>query len=114
MDNDELERLMQFIIQRQEVAAEQQVRTAEQMAQAETIITALAKSQLHADEQLEDHDQRIARFERSYTAIADLLQKHDGQIDMLTGAVQQLTETVERYITARGNGNSNGHGGQCA
>jgi len=41
MDNDELERVMNFIIKRQENGAEQ-------LAQAETIINALAKSQLHA------------------------------------------------------------------
>jgi chromosome segregation ATPase len=105
MDNDELERVMNFIIQRQEVAAEQQAITAEQMAQAETIINALAKSQLHADEQLESHGERIARFERSYTVIADLLNRHDTQLVALTDGLNKLAQTVERYITARGNGN---------
>ncbi len=110
MTNDELERVMNFIIARQEQGAEQ-------LAQAETIINALAQNQRQTDEQLAalaashgDHDERIARFERSYSAIADLLQKHDGQIDALTGAVNQLTDTVNRYITARGNGHDNGQG----
>ncbi len=109
MDNDELERVMNFIIQRQEVAAEQQARTAEQMAQAETIINALAKSQLHADERLENHAERIARFERSYTVIAELLNRQDTQLVALTDGLNKLTQTVERYITARGNGNGDQH-----
>jgi archaellum component FlaC len=102
MDNDELERVMNFIIQRQEQGAEQ-------LAQAETIINALAKSQLHADKQLEKHDERIARFERSYASIADLLNRHDTQLVALTDGLNKLTQTVERYITARGNGDGDRH-----
>jgi ABC-type transporter Mla subunit MlaD len=98
MDNDELERLMNFIVQRQEQGAEQ-------LAQADAIINALAKSQLHATEQLENHDERIARFERSYAVIGDLLKRHDDQLIALTDGLNSLTRTVERYITAQGNGN---------
>jgi len=104
MTNEELERVMNFIIERQEVAADQQALSAEQLAQAETIITALARKQLQTDEQIAAHDDRIARFERSYTGIADLLQKHDGQLVALTDGLNSLTRAVERYITARGNG----------
>ncbi len=123
MTNEELERIMNFIIERQE-------RTVEQQA---------------------EHDERIARFERSYTAIANLLQqhdeqlvevttnlnganravevlaanavrhdaqlevlaanavRHDAQLEALTVSISDLTVTVNRYITARGNG-SNGSG----
>ncbi len=63
MTNDELERIMDFIVERQEFAAVQ--------------IAALAERQT-------DHDESIARFERSYTVIAELLQKHDTQITELT------------------------------
>jgi hypothetical protein len=66
MDNDELERVMNFIIVRQERIAEQQEKAAEQ-------IVALAGNQA-------EHDERIARFERSYTVIADLLNRHDTQL----------------------------------
>ncbi len=98
MTPEELEKLMNFIIKRQEQGAEQ-------LAQADAIINALAKSQLHTTEQIEGHDERIARFERSYTSIADLLNRHDTQLVALTDGLNKLTLTVERYITARGNGN---------
>jgi len=116
MTNDELERLMNFIIERQEHITDQQAISAEQLAQAETIMAALAQSQLQTDKRLTAQDERIARFERSYMAIADLLERHDGQIVAVTANVNKLTEvvsslsaTVDRYITARGN---NGSGGQ--
>jgi len=98
MTPEELERLMNFIIKRQEQGAEQ-------LAQADAIINALAKSQLHSSEQIERHDERIARFERSYVSIGELLKKHDDQLVALTDGLNKLTQTVERYITARGNGN---------
>jgi ABC-type transporter Mla subunit MlaD len=70
---------------------------------------------LQTDKRLAAQDERIARFERSYTAIADLLERHDGQIVAVTSNVNKLTEvvsslsaTVDRYIRARGN---NGAGG---
>ncbi len=105
MTNEELENVMNFIIERQE-------RTVEQQA---------------------EHDERIARFERSYTVIADLLQRHDSQIVTLTdnannvneavaglamnlaelnASVSRLSTTVERYIKARGNGSNGQPGGQ--
>lgn len=95
MTNDELERIMNFIIERQEYAADQIAKVTERQG---------------------DHDVRIARFERSYTEIAGLLTKHDDQLVAVTNNVNKLTEvvsslsaTVDRYITARGN---NGSGGQ--
>lgn len=134
MTNDELERMMNFIIERQERAAEQQVANAEQLAQSEALINALivrqdrvseqqaanaeqlaqsealinalARRQLEMGEQLDDHDERIARFERSYTAISTLLQRHDTQLIALTDGLNNLITTVNRYITSRGNGNS--------
>lgn len=99
MTHEELENAMNFIIERQK-------RTAEQQA---------------------EHDERIARFERSYAAIADLLQRHDSQILTLTdnanttnevvaglavslaelnATVNRLSATVDRYILARNNGTS--------
>lgn len=120
MTNDELERIMNFIVERQERIAAQQERTAaqqaanaeqlaanaEQLALSEALINALAKRQLELGEKLEDHDERIARFERSYTAISTLLQRHDTQILALTDGLNNLITTVNRYITARGNGGS--------
>jgi len=117
MTNEEIERLV--------------TRTAEQLAETQTILRGIVANQA-------DHDERITRFERSYSAIADLLQRHDVQLDEvtaagnttngvvqqlatitvrhdqeinhLTEAVRELTTTVNRYIVARGNG-SNGAGG---
>jgi chromosome segregation ATPase len=160
MTNDELERMMNFIIERQERTAAQQAANAEQLAQSETLINALierqervteqqavnteqlaqsemlinalagrqlemgelvnalagrqletdellnalAGRQLETSEQLDDHDERIARFERSYTAISTLLQRHDTQLIALTDSLNNLITTVNRYITTRGNG----------
>lgn len=95
MTNDELERVMNFIIERQEVAAEQ--------------LAALAVQQAQMGNAQGDHDERIARFERSYNVIADLLQRHDTQIVALTDGLNNLTRIVERYITARGNGGNGGN-----
>ncbi len=97
MTNDELENLMKFIVERQAETAE---RMAEMNARQATML-----------ERQDDHDERIARFERSYTVIAGLLQKHDTQIEDLTTALNRLSATVERYISARGNNGSSGGGG---
>jgi ABC-type transporter Mla subunit MlaD len=115
MTNDELERIMNFIIERQEHIADQQAVSADQLAQAETLITTLASQ--HEETQTvmaelarrdADKEQRIARFERSYSTIAGLLEKHDDQLVALTDGLNRLTQTVERYITARGNNGSSG------
>jgi hypothetical protein len=106
---------MHFIITRQE-------RIADQQEQAQRIINQLAENQLAQSGRIDEHNERLARFEHSYTAIAVLLQNHDGQIIALTdngnattcavaeltANVDKLTATVERYITARG---TNGDGG---
>jgi ABC-type transporter Mla subunit MlaD len=108
MTNDELERIMNFIIERQERITEQQEQTQSVLAETQTVLAELA----HRDD---DKEQRIARFERSYTEIAGLLTKHDDQlvavtdnVNKLTDTVASLSATVERYISARG---SNGSGG---
>ncbi len=115
MTNDELERIMSFIIERQERISDQQAVSADQLAQAEAIIIALAESQLQTDKRLDTQDERIARFERSYRVIADLLAKHDNQlvnvtdnVNKLTDVVAALSATVDRYISARGNNGANG------
>ncbi len=95
MTNDELERIMNFIIERQE-------RITEQQEQTQAVLGELAARD-------GDKEQRIARFERSYTTIAGLLERHDTQLVALTDGLNRLTQTVDRYITARGN---NGSGGQ--
>ena len=108
MTNDELERIMNFIIQRQERSAEHQGRVDERLdrvfeglEQVQAALAELARRDA-------DKEQRIARFERSYVAISELLQRHDGQIVALTDGLNSLTRTVERYINARG---SNERGG---
>jgi len=98
MTPEEIEKLMQFIIARQERIAELQEISASQ-------ITLLTTVQVDQNARLDEHSERIARFERSYSVIADLLQRHDGQLVALTDGLNSLTRTVERYITAQGNGN---------
>ena len=87
MSNEELERIMNFIIERQEYASEQIARLTESQA---------------------GHEERIARFERSYVAIAQLLEKHDDQLEAMTKGLNDLTSLVTRYISARGDGGNGG------
>jgi hypothetical protein len=122
MSNEELERIMNFIIEREEYAATQIVRLNEAQAK-------LAEAQFSQAGQLDDHDERIARFERSYVVIAQLLEKHDNQLDCVTEGLNNVTDglanvtsrlaivtdeiaklarLVDRYIAARGNGSNGG------
>ena len=101
MDNEELERIMNFIIERQEYTAAQLARLTEAEA---------------------GHEERIARFERSYVAISQLLQKHDNQLVAVTEGLNNVTDQlavvsvelakmstlVNRYIAARGDGGDGG------
>lgn len=113
---------MNSIIERQEEFAEQ-------LAQAQSIITSLAGGQAKHDERIarfersyvaisdllrkhdtqleqvtEGHNQLVDGFERSYAAISDLLRKHDTQLEQVTENLNKLITTVDRYIAARGNG----------
>lgn len=122
MTNDELERIMNFIIERQERITEQQELTQTiliQLARRDEQLARRDEELARRDEQLARHDddkeQRIARFERSYTAISDLLVNHDDQLIAVTDNVNKLTDvvaalsaTVDRYISARGNDGTNG------
>ena len=74
------------------------------------MITALAERQIEFAKRQENHDERTARFERSYTVITGLLEKHDTQIEALTEGLNDLIAAVNRYVTARGDG-GNGSGG---
>ena len=99
MTPEELERVMNFIIERQE-------RFAEAMQQTQAVLATLVEHD-------SDKEKRIARFERSYVAISDLLVSHDSQLVAITDGINDLTSVVNRYITARGNSNgSNGTNGQ--
>lgn len=94
MSNEELERIMNFIVERQEYASEQIVR--------------LTEAEARLAELLKDHEERIARFERSYIRIAQLLEKHDDQLEAVTKGLNDLTTLVTRYIAARGDGSNGG------
>ncbi len=129
MTNEELERATTSIIEWQKIAAEHIARLASKQTEHNEVMAKLASRQVEHDENIAllasrqvehdenmsmlsagqvEHDERIARFERSYIAIANLLQKHDGQLDALTDGLNRLTQAVERYITTRGNGSGNG------
>lgn len=115
MSNEELERIMNFIIERQEYASEQIARLTEsqnRFDEAQAVLSEqqsrLVEQQSRLVEQQSDHEERIARFERSYVAIAQLLGKHDDQIEALTKGLNDLTTLVTRYITARGDGGNGG------
>lgn len=144
MTNDELERVMNFIIERQErvtaqyerIAAQHEQFSAEMREQQELARVlldtqaALTESVIRLTTKDADHDERIARFERSYIAITELLRAHDSQlgenttsingtndtvrelvttvaqhdtqIGAMTDGINNLSRIVERYITARG------------
>lgn len=96
---------MNFIIERQEYTAAQLARLQEYTA---TQLTRLIEMQT-------DHDERIARFESSYVTIAQLIEKHDKQLDSVTEGLNNATDEiaklaslVNRYIAARGNGSDGG------
>jgi chromosome segregation ATPase len=129
MSNEELERIMNFIIGREEYAATQIVRLNDGQARLNEAQARVNEAQAKLIEQPGDHDERIARFERSYVVIAQLLEKHDKQLDSVTEGlnnvtdglanvtnrlasvtdeIAKLTMLVNRYIAARGNGSNGG------
>jgi len=115
MSNEELERVMNFIIERQEYASEQIARLTEAQTRLSEAQTRLSEAQARLTEQQGNHEERIARFERSYVAIAQLLEKHDDQLEAVTEGLNnvadglaKLTTLVTRYIAARGDGGNGG------
>lgn len=95
MSNEELERIMNFIIERQEYAAAQLDRLIETQDR-------LTGAQARSAEQMDDHDERIARFERSYVAISRLLERNDDQLVALTDGLNNLTDMVARLAARAG------------
>lgn len=81
MTNEELEEVMNFIIKRQERITEQQEET-------QNVLAEVARRD-------DDKEQRIARFERSYIEIAELLKAHDAQLVEVTTISTETRETVE-------------------
>lgn len=78
MTNEELEELMNFIIIRQERMVTQQERTVEQQ---------------------QEHDERLARIERSYAVLVKLLEKHDAQIIAVTTDGNKANRAIEDLAT---------------
>ncbi|MCP9495140.1 MAG: hypothetical protein MSG64_11895 [Pyrinomonadaceae bacterium MAG19_C2-C3] len=83
MTNEELKRVMNSIIERQE-------RITIQQEQTQTTLDELA----HRDA---DKEERIKRFEQSYAAISDLLQRHDSQLATLTDNATNIAETQSQH-----------------
>ncbi len=114
MTNEELERMMNFIIERQE-------RTVAQQAEHDERITRFERSYVEIAELLKAHDAQlvgvttngnaISTAVESLAAIAvrhdETVKRHDEQIAEMRESINRLTRAVERYITARGN---NGQG----
>lgn len=59
-----------------------------------------------AERRDDEASERIARFERSYIAISEILLRHDDQIVSVTDGLNRLTVVVEQYVLARGNSNN--------
>ncbi len=80
MTNEELERVMNFIIEGQEritILQEQTQTTLDDLARRDT-----------------DKEERIKRFEQSHAAISDLLQRYDGQLVTLAENTNNANEEV--------------------
>ncbi len=98
MTNDELERIMNFMIERQEVFDARQERMAAQAEQQQLIVNALLDSQ-------NTLTATVLRIAETHSA---QIAEHGRQIAATNETVNRLSATVDRYISARGNG-SNGH-----
>lgn len=87
MTNEELERVTRSITGWQEVAAKNI---------AEITKTQAEHTKAHAEhaETQAEHDKRIKRFERSYSKIANLLQRHDRQLVAVTDNSNKLNDIV--------------------
>lgn len=94
MTPDELEKVMNFIIERQE-------RMAAQQEGQQFLVDALLSSQKTL----------TATVMQIATGTVNRFDRQDAEMSAMREAVGDLTRTVDRYITARGNG-SNGTGGQ--
>lgn len=106
MTNEELERIMNFMIEREERIFEQQERFSVEMREQQELArillnaqVSLTEKQAQQDEKQAQQDERIARFERSYTTIAGLLQRHDSQIVALTENSNNTTAVVAALVT---------------
>ncbi len=89
----------------EEMSAEHLSRMAvleEIVTQNRQLIQTLAERQLATEddvitqrERLEEDEKRIARFERSYLTISDLLAKHDAQLVIVTDSVNDVIDKQE-------------------
>jgi hypothetical protein len=108
MTPEELERVMNFIIERQE-------RMAAQQEGQQFLVDALLSSQKTLTATvMQIANGVVERFDRQDAEMSVMRERHDrqdAQIAATNESVSRLSATVDRYITARGNG-SNGTGGQ--
>ena len=95
MTNEEMERIMNFIIERQEVFAERMVQSDERLTRLENITITLA----------EKHDQ-LADTQKQ---LADTQKLISQDIRSLTTQVDRIAETVAFLLDERKN-NKNGNG----
>ncbi len=91
MTNEELERVMNFIIERQETFASQ-----------------ISEQQMLVGTLIESQNTLTATVQQISDAHSQRLDSHDEQFAETQESINSLTRTVERYINARG---SNGNGG---
>lgn len=102
MTNDELERVMNFIIERQEFVATQQAQFAEQMQQAnkrtdrlERIARLMVRAGLRARRNMREQDGRIGALVEAQLHTEGISQRNSEQIDILTANLQ-VTDGISR------------------
>jgi hypothetical protein len=114
MTNEELENVMNFIIERQERFADQQ--THQQMlvdtlleSQNTLTATVLQITEAHNARinRLDEHDRRQLEIIEAHNARFD---RHDDGFKSMRESIDNLSRTVDRYITARGNGSNGANG----
>ncbi len=100
MTDEERQRQMDFILEQQAQFSTNIGRLQEQQAQLSATVQILVEVVKTQSERMDSADQRLNQFMESSSA---RMSQSDEKMD-------RLVETVDRYITARGNG-SNGTGG---
>jgi ABC-type transporter Mla subunit MlaD len=106
MTPEELERVMNFIIERQENLGDvlqQQQQLMGTVIESQNVLTATVQQIAEA------HNSRLNKHDEQFAKLVATANRHDEEFAEMRENINSLTRTVDRYITARGN---NGTGGE--
>jgi chromosome segregation ATPase len=100
MTPEEMERVMNFIIERQE-------QFTNQLAEQQAI---LSQQQMLVGTLIESQNTLTATVQQIADSHSQRLNRHDERFAETQESINSLTRTVERYINARGSNGSGGNG----